>query len=344
MIKSTIKKNKFLHLLYLSILIINGKPLEAVQQTATSLDKKVNVLTLNTALLTVFFGQIDINMKNNNSRAELIGKTIKDMSTKPDIIVFQEAFDSKALRNKLYKEIKDIYPHTFFDTRQNAFFGGGVDSGLAILSRYPITRKLQKDFSCWAGVEALARKGIMGAEISIDGCPFYMFTAHFQAGVSKDWYIKLAGNAKNWLSKLKLTEPRSCEGKNPDKLTSEEIINIELHQAKKEIDSFVKDKNAPIIFAGDFNISRLRDLVNYNEFLKTFPGALDTYINGSKKIKSSSWEKGTVADTETDRVDYVWLLNPSQNIKAKSDIIDTFTDKMTDHLGLIGTIEFNCKK
>lgn len=50
------------------------------------------------------------------------------------------------------------------------------------------------------------------------------------------------------------------QGKNPDKLSSEEIVNIELHQAKKEIDSFVKDKNAPIIFAGDFNISRLRDL------------------------------------------------------------------------------------
>lgn len=338
-------KRKLLSLVCISIFIFNSQLLSESTASLGAIEQKnaVTILTLNTALLTVFFGQIDVNMKNNNSRAALMGKTIRYMSPKPDIIVFQEAFDSKALRNKLYNEIKDIYSHAFFDTRQNAYFGGGVDSGLAILSKYPIIRKFQKDFSCWAGIEALARKGIMGAEISVNGCPFYMFTAHFQAGVSKDWYIKLASNAKNWLAKLKLVDPRSCEGKDPDKLSSDDIVNMELHQAKKEIYSFVKDKNAPIVFAGDFNISRLRDTVNYEELLKTFPGALDTYINGSKKIKSSSWKGDKVAETETDRLDYVWLLNPSTISSAKSDIIDTFTSTMTDHLGVLGTIEFSCK-
>lgn len=338
-------KSRLLSIMYISVLIWSTQLFGEIGEIVEISDQKntVRILTLNTALLSVLFGKIDINMKDIDNRAALIGQTIKAMSPQPDIIVFQEAFNGKALRNILYNEIKNIYPHTFFDMRTNAYLGGGVDSGLAMLSKYPITRKLQKDFSCWAGVEALARKGVMGAELLINGCQFYMFTAHFQAGISKDWYIRLAANARDWLGKLQKA-PQRCEGnKDPNWLRSEEIVNMELREAKKEINGFVKNKTAPVIFAGDFNISRLRDLENYDEFLKTFPGALDTYINGSQKIKSTSWEDGKVADTQTDRVDYIWLLNPSPGIKAKSDIIDNFTSKMTDHLGILGTIEFSCK-
>lgn len=307
----------------------------------------VRILTLNTALLTVFFGTTEVNLKNNHNRASLIGKTIRAMSPQPDIVVIQEGFDGPAVRDSLYPEIKSLYPYVFFDLRDNALLGG-VDSGLAMFSKYPSTKKIQKDFTCWAGVEALARKGIMGAELFVNGCPFYMFTAHFQAGVAKDWYYNVAANArkvadtvKDWFTGSE--SQRSCEGKDPNSLSSQDIGLMELRQAKKEIDAFVTDKSAPVVFAGDFNISRMRDYKNYEQFLKIFPGALDTFLQGSRKIKSSSWENGAVATTQTDRVDYAWLLNPSERIKGTSEIIDNFTDKMTDHLGILATIEFTCR-
>lgn len=304
--------------------------------------KEVNILTLNTALLTVFFETINVNLKDNNKRAALIGKTIKTMSPQPDIVVFQEAFDNKALRKILYKEIKDIYPHAIFDGRTNAYFGGGVGSGLALLSKYPISRKMQKDYNCWAGIEALARKGIMGAELTIDGCPFYMFTSHLQAGVSKRPYVGWTGKARDWFAKLRGKEPRICEGKKISSLNSDQIRSIELRQAKKDIDSFIVHKNAPVVFAGDFNISRTRDAEFYDELFRTFPGADDTYVHGSQKIKSSAWHDGKVADTETDRLDYVLLLNPSSNITGLSNIIQNFTYQMTDHLGTLATVKFSC--
>jgi endonuclease/exonuclease/phosphatase family metal-dependent hydrolase len=295
--------------------------------------KSVTLLTLNTALLNVFFGTIDIGLKNNKKRATMIGKAIRTMLPQPGIIVLQEAFDRKALEKKLYPEIKDLYPYTFFDKRWRAYLGG-VGSGLAIISKYPITRAMQKDFTCWAGVEALARKGIMGVELSIDGCPLYVINAHFQAGVDKEWYLKFAAGLRS----------RSCEGKNPNSLTSSQIVQMELRQAKKEIYSFVTHKKAPILFTGDFNISRLRDLDDYFALLTTFPHAFDSYYNGSKKIKSSSWENGSYAKTETDRVDYVWLLNPSTKIWIESDIIENFNHKMTDHLGILAKITFPCAR
>lgn len=319
--------------------------------------KSVRILTLNTALLTVFFEQINVNMKDNVTRARMIGETIREMNRQhkgPDIIVFQEAFDRNALSTALFNEIRLIYPYTFFDQRINAYVGGGVASGLALLSKYPIKMSLLEDYTCWAGVEALARKGIMGVELNIDGCPFYMFTTHLQAGVSKDWFVKLIGKSRDVFSQIKGSKPRSCKIGNrvvdPNSISGDEIRIAELYQAKELIDHFVKDKNAPIVLAGDFNISRTRDRdektnkLYYYELFKIFPGALDTYLNGSKQINSSSWDPdGTYKPDESDRVDYVLLLNHKSNITGKSDIINNFTHEMTDHLGIMATIEFECK-
>lgn len=305
----------------------------------SSTDKKtVRVLTLNTGLMSVFFGTISIGLKNNKERAKLLGETIKDMGVlQPDVIAFQEAFDRKRLLSEFYGQLKNIYPYTYFDSRLAAYLGG-VDSGLAIFSKYPITKKMIKDYDCWAGVEALARKGIMGVKINVDGCPFYLFNTHLQAGVDRQWYIRAFG-----------LRPRSCEGKSPGKLSSSEIVQIELRQAKREIEKFVETKDyfnltAPILLVGDLNISRIRDEEDYEVLLETFPAVLDTYYNGSQKVKSSSWDKGKVADSQTDRVDYALLLNPIPGIDAQSNIIKNFTADMTDHLGVLVELSFTCEK
>jgi endonuclease/exonuclease/phosphatase family metal-dependent hydrolase len=306
------------------------------QQEIMSAQKTVKILSLNRGLMSVFFGTISVGLKKNSNRAYLLAKTIKFMnSEQPDVIAFQEAFDQRRLQ-MLYNTIKDIYPYAFFDERLGAFLGG-VDSGLVIFSKYPIVKKMIKDFDCWAGIEALARKGVMGVELSVDGCPLYLFNTHLQAGVDREWYVKMFG-----------IRPRSCEGEDPGSLTSSQIVQKELRQAAQEIKKFVGTQNyfnlnSPILFVGDFNISRLRDSQDYDAFLKTFPGALDTYYKGSQTVKSTSWQKGFVADTETDRVDYIWLLNPSSAYNVHSNIVKTFTESMTDHLGILSELSF-CSK
>ncbi len=223
--------------------------------------KTIRVLTLNTGLMSVFFGSISIGLKENKKRALLLGTTIKNMGKlQPDVIAFQEAFDKRRVNSYLYKVIKDRYPYAYFDDRAGSYLGG-VNSGLVIFSKYPIKRKMIKDYECWAGVEALARKGIMGVELDVDGCPFYLFNTHLQAGVDRAWYIKMFG-----------VRPRSCEGKSPNSLSSSQIVQMELRQAKREIQKFVgtKDyftKEAPILLVGDLNISRTRDSEDYDVFL-----------------------------------------------------------------------------
>lgn len=309
---------------------------EATMQENVPNRKAVKVLTLNIGLMSVFFNTISIGLKKNSTRAFMLGGTLKDMEPKeqPDIIAFQEAFDSRRL-HYLYNMIEDMYPYSLFDDRRGAFFGG-VNSGLVIFSKYPIVKKMIKDFDCWAGVEALARKGIMGAEFSIDGCPLFLFNTHLQAGIDKEWYIRMFG-----------LRSRSCEGEDPSTLTSSQIVQKELRQASQEIKKFTEMQDystfeAPILFVGDFNISRLRDRGDYKAFLTIFPEALDTFYKGLQEIKSTSWEDGEVAETETDRVDYVWLLNPSSNNAASSNIIKTFNESMTDHLAILAEVTFSC--
>lgn len=308
--------------------------------------KTVKVLTLNIGLMSVFFGTISIGLKENKKRAFLIGQAIKNMSDeqKPDVIAFQEAFDKRRIRSYLYPQIKKDYPYSYYDERVGAYLGG-VGSGLVLFSKYPLRRKTIVDYSCWAGVEALARKAIMGVELSVDGCPFYLFSTHLQAGVDKDWYIKMFG-----------VRPRSCEGISPNELNSDEIRLVELRQAKREINKFLKTSDyktikAPILLVGDFNISKDRDwlgtddnkLYIYNKMVdEIFTGVHDTYETGSKKIKSTQWHDGKVAESETYRVDYALVLNPSKDINAHSNIVDIFTEKMTDHLGTLVEVSFTC--
>ena len=183
----------------------------------------------------------------------------------------------------------------------------------------------------------------MGTKIEIaKGCPIFVFNTHLQAGIHE----RLA------LKPFLALRDRSCEGRKPDTLSSDEVRMMNLRQAQKFIEKFVK-KNIrgpvypPIYLVGDFNIHYQKEPEWYKKIFEVFIYGHDTFDLNSK-IHTSIWDdSGKKTDIYKDkhRVDYIiQYLNISHPriVEAKSIIIPDFTLNETDHLGVLGTITIEC--
>jgi endonuclease/exonuclease/phosphatase family metal-dependent hydrolase len=295
-------------------------------------EKELKILSLNTALLAIFSGQVGYGMKQNYRRAERIAEEILSMdeTERPDVIVGQEGFDPRATK-KLTGDLKTEYPYHWRDERLGALLVG-ANSGLFFLSRYPFSDRKQQDFQDFAGDGVAAKKGIRGAKIELDGQPLWIFTAHLQAGIS---------SSKLWKALGLLRKPYS---KKTDRETANQIRLLQFRQAREFIETETSPEE-PIIFTGDFNTPAQDEaeftdpqtgaVIQRNKTMAVvFGEGKDTY--SGPEDEGSEWNS-----TPSKRIDYSLNLQEQAGITATSRILPQFTKedpRMTDHKGVMTTV------
>lgn len=174
---------------------------------------------------------------NHTPRYKRIVKELRKMheaKNAPDVILIQEAFS--LFSQYVYFKLNDIYPYRVRGPKGRI----RINSGLEILSRYPISKSATIVYNQCDSVDCLSRKGVLHARIN--NIDFY--NTHMQA------------NNKS----------------------RKEIANkVRIKQTETMI-QFVKntrDENLPFFMVGDFNTRPSN--VNYGRFMEEF-GDIDTRI------------------------------------------------------------------
>jgi endonuclease/exonuclease/phosphatase family metal-dependent hydrolase len=149
-----------------------------------------------------------------------------------DIICNQEVFSGfNSFKPTLLTLAKKTGFLDYITASNPGFFSKfAIDSGLVILSRFPILERGEYAYTKFTGDCAAAKKGILYAKIGLRGHYLHLFNTHLQA----NYY--------------------------PSFSQYEQCINNRMHQLQ-ELTDFVKEKtenidpNDKILVVGDFNIS-----------------------------------------------------------------------------------------
>ena len=110
-------------------------------------------------------------------RARAIGELLR--TTDYDVIVFQEAFSGRA-RRIIWNSLRERYPYTTGPANQKGI-SFKINSGVWIVSRYPITASQSFAFKLRAGSDAFSRKGALLAELNVNGTPLQVVGTHLQS-------------------------------------------------------------------------------------------------------------------------------------------------------------------
>ena len=98
----------------------------------------------------------------------------------PDVIVLQEAFDSKAVRI-LKRKLRATYPYMCGPANRKAI-SFKINSGVMIFSKWPLREIETIRFEQCAGDDCYARKGALLTELDIKGKKVQLLGTHVQAG------------------------------------------------------------------------------------------------------------------------------------------------------------------
>lgn len=132
-----------------------------------------SVLAQNTALVTLKY--------RGNDREEALRAIIKAVRRSgADVVGLSEVFDDDD-RERIVKNVGDVYPHVLHGPREGSFVIQNEDGGLLLLSRHPIQRANESIYRVWVGEDGWADKGILHAFIHVPGQGFYdVFLTHAQ--------------------------------------------------------------------------------------------------------------------------------------------------------------------
>jgi endonuclease/exonuclease/phosphatase family metal-dependent hydrolase len=109
------------------------------------------------------------------------------MKEAPDVIVFQESYDGLAMRI-IRKKLKPLYPHTqgFQNKKVITYKRAG---GVIMFSKYPIKEVESIKYSWLEGIDKLAAKGALLAEVEHPVVKFQVLGTHMEAGGSRELKI-----------------------------------------------------------------------------------------------------------------------------------------------------------
>lgn len=228
-----------------------------------------------------------------------IGRILRDRlkkGTAPDVVLLQESFVERT------KELRELsaYPYVAKGPEANNAFG--VDSGLYVLSRYPIVETKTVEFgdACedW---DCLSNKGVQLARIQIPGAPhpIDVYNTHMQA------------------------EPEYEE-------TRRKQI-----QVLKAFVAATHGKRNPLIVAGDFNFRPRWKNSTYFDFLKEIP-----LVNASEYCRAFSCAmRGSWGQLWRDTVDHHFFEDWNGFFELRPvSLARNFTGlvkgrRLSDHLG-----------
>lgn len=137
---------------------------------------QVSVLTYNVWLRPEY-----LFYNNQEKRTLEISKNIEKENY--DIVLLQECFDKKCIKI-LTEKLNKIYPYIIFPHIEGTL----VNSGLFVLSKYPLSNVEFYKFPRLIGADKFASKGFTKFNISIDSTLISIMLLHQQSGNSKKRY------------------------------------------------------------------------------------------------------------------------------------------------------------
>lgn len=280
----------------------------------------VRVLAQNVQFTPLVGGSTD----EQNARADKIARSIlADNATEglPDVIGFTETFNlspSNVLRNVLGGE----FPHQLHPIPERTPSGKFSNSGLMLLSRYPIVAHEFVMFEKSSGPDALSAKGVVAALIATPSSYLVVGLTHQQAGGTQEIYTsQLTAGA---------TLMRDFIGR-----------NIPLGAVDY----------TGVLYMGDLNIRYPSEL--YEEMTSTLSGdTVDTFLDLHPSSDGFTCCGGDV----TRRIDYVFELRDLgkdcvfNGTSIESALVSTLIgydstgNFLSDHLGVSATINISDSK
>jgi endonuclease/exonuclease/phosphatase family metal-dependent hydrolase len=250
------------------------------------------LLTLNTALLPYNLG-----LGNNANRAQHIADVIIQQDY--DIVTLQEVFDYNCV-DLFLKKLAGIYSYHAYDTSSGRFCCCSPNSGLMIFSKWPIKNVFIKHYSLHRNSDNFAKKGALGALITVNSLDIYVCTTHLQAG-GDVFPLNLFDNSS---------------------LTPDQIKNVQMTELVTDLSAYITT-GQPIIICGDFNVSATSSEFHtlLNTIQSKFPSAKDIFDPASTLQTTISGK----------RIDFVIT-----DLNGVSTIINNFTN-LSDHRAVTAT-------
>lgn len=207
------------------------------------------------------------------------------MASDCDVIVLQEVFHRKA-RKELIDNLKESYP---FATERTKGSFWGVASGLIVLSKYTIIEETFVPFKKATGSDALAKKGVLRAEIQCENQKIALYGTHMQAG---------GGAKRQAIRQQQLDSIQAFMAKDNEPTLQLIAGDFNIRQASQAFDSITAKLNVtkpdllgPILTTANFEDQQLMSTTGPSSwidyiFLRAFPKAsvISTEI-GEPKMK-----------------------------------------------------------
>lgn len=216
---------------------------------AAASSPSLEILTANVMLLPLLSSPVTGSFANDK-RVDLMAAPtgeIVDWLRSRDVVVLEELFDN-VRADTLLSRLHWLYPNQTpiigrsggdWDDRLGSSGSIFEDGGVAILSKWPIVKKIEYLYADACGSDASASKGFAYAELDVHGSRVHVIGTHLQAG------------------------SESC---------SIGVRNAQL----KEIRNFVLLQNIPadetVVYAGDFNIDRLNSVTEFQNMMSKLHG------------------------------------------------------------------------
>lgn len=189
-------------------------------------------------------------------RADLIAQA--DYIKNNDVVIFNEAFDNSASDRLLYN-LAGLYPYQtsvlgrskngWNKTEGNYSSSALEDGGVAIISKWPITEKIQYIFQRGGGADHFSNKGFVYVKVMKNGKAYHVIGTHLQAD---------------------------------DALISINTSQIIRGEQIKEIQTFITNKNIPkneiVFIGGDMNVNY--GTKEYNDMLTNLNVSSPTDFTG----------------------------------------------------------------
>lgn len=224
---------------------------------------------------------------DNDKRAKAIAERLSGSDY--HIIVFQEAFSRKC-RNILSRNLMAAFPYQYGPVN-DARFSLRTNSGLWIVSKFPLKQLDQVEFSKSAGYDAVARKGAVLFEGSFKGSRFQLLATHLQA------------------------------------MDSQALRELQCREIREHLLNPYFQKNVPQFLCGDFNID-MYDTADYQRMLHILD-ATNGSLSGNWKVTYDEVENELAYKANGKRkiLDYALVRN-DDTIERMERKVQTFFTNM----------------
>jgi sphingomyelin phosphodiesterase len=252
------------------------------QQVAVAENDSLKVLSWNIYMLPVSIKKV-----GQANRVKYIAEQMNNSDY--DVIVFQEAFDRDA-RYKLGKLMRAKYPYQEGPANAKPSWFR-MNSGIWILSKHPMKYVDEIHYSQHAGVDKVARKGVLLVEINKNGKLYQVAGTHLQAGASKK------------MDAVRVTQYNEIH----DLLLKHETENV------------------PQLICGDFNTPK-DDKIHYNLMMKTLKandGPLESNLQYSYDGGDNDLAAG--GDSYRELLDYIFVKDNNTKFKFQRRKVVAFT-------------------